>query len=726
MRSIRMKLLTAIVGLLVVAVTAVSLIASTFAEEVILDEVEHSLSGQINARAGEIDQWLHARASEIELLASLPELQSMQTERQIGFLLSATAQLEDFSSLWVADPEGNFTSIAGTTGSVADRPYFPKVRAGATVISNPLLGRADNKLAAVVAAPIWDSHGQLVGILGGNIKMQAIQEMVGQMHIGTTGYAYMVDSTGLMAAHPDESLILQQNIKTMQEGSLAHIAEPMLAQQHGASTYLYNGESKSAAFAPIPIAGWSVAFAVPTHEVLTAVDDLQLILLIAASIVLVIGLGIAWVIPNQITRPLRRIQQQLGQIAQGGGDLTHEVQVTTRDEIGQLAETFNAFLGSMRSMIRQVAESAAQVSTSSVQLNEAAGALLSTTSEIGARAARTSEEAKAHAATARQTTDVIDQLRGAISQIASGAQEQARGSQEAALQVSHMVGNLEGVLTKAQNVRGSAQQAAASARDGSEVIQSTIDSLGRIKSSADEATAQIRDLSLLLGQIGQMTQVITGIADQTNLLALNAAIEAARAGEHGRGFAVVAEEVRKLAEKSGRSAQDIAELTTRILQGTTRVTAAVEQENREIEVDSKLAVEAQQALQAIIAGIRQVMDDAEEIVVAAGAIGTSSGEVSRTVDSMAAISEENTAATEEMAAGADEVTRSALNVAQVLSANADVVNAIAGSMTQMRQLASQMSSSTDRLSEAAAGLQQQMGQFKVTRLGPVQVADDAL
>ncbi|HYF79810.1 MAG TPA: methyl-accepting chemotaxis protein [Symbiobacteriaceae bacterium] len=713
MRSIRFKMLGAIVILLVLTISAVTVIASRFAEQVILAEVDGSLQGQIDARAGEIDQWLKARTSEIELLAVTADLRSMDLARQMALLKPSAPQLKEFSALWVADLKGDTFTIADTKTTIADRDYFPVVKGGKTVISNPLIGRADGKMAAVVAVPIRNEQGQVVGILGGNIKMQAIQEMVGEMKIGQTGYAFMIDSTGMIAAHPDEKLILKENVLTILGGALAPLGKRMVAQEQGIQEYVYDGIDKKSAFAPVQTAGWSVAFAVSTAESLSSLADLVRSLVITAVVTLVLGLVVAWVIPSQMIRPVNLIRKQLAQIAQGGGDLTQEVNITTRDEIGQLADAFNGFLRSMRSLIGQVAESASQVSVSAVQFGSAADALTSTTEGVTGTASKAAARAKVQAAEAARTNAVVDQLREAIAQIASGAHDQARDSQETAGQVSHMVTSVEDVLKKSQDVRDSAQQAAASARSGSEVIQSTIDGMGRIRASATGAAEEIRDLSNHLGQIGLMTQAITGIAEQTNLLALNAAIEAARAGEHGRGFAVVAEEVRKLAEKSGKSAQDIGALTSRILEGTARVTQAVEQESREIEVDSKLAEEAQQALREILTGVERVMADAVQIVSAAQAISANTREVARSVDSVAAVSEENMAATEEMAAGADEVTRSVLAVGQVLTENAGTVESIASSMGGVNDLAAQMAASTEKLSRVAAELQKQMSQFKV-------------
>jgi len=713
MRSIRVKLLIAIIALLLVALSGVTAIASVYARGILVTEAENSLQGQINARASEIDQWLLARRSEMELIAALPMITSMKTEEQIPLLKQLMTGLPEFTAMWVADPQGNYTTVTGGTGTVADRAYFPAVKAGNTVISDPLIGRADGKMAAVVAVPIQNEAGHVVGILGGNVSMNAIQQMVDAMRIGETGYAFLVDTLGTIVVHPDETLVMKENVVTSFNGEMSNFGSRMVAQEEGVDHYLYQGVKKVAAFASVPAAGWSVAFSVPEVEVMSSLTTLQRMLMTAAVIVMLIAAIVAYWIPLSIIRPLRRIQRQLAQIAEGGGDLTQEIQVTSRDEIGELAKTFNAFLATMRSLIHQIADSAALVSANSVQLTSATASLVQTSCEVAENAAGAAASSQEQAAFASRTTEVVDQLRGAIAQIASGAQQQAAESQETATQVGQMVAAVEDVRSKAHTVRESAQQASVSATSGRDVIQATIDGMTRIGASAKGAAEQIQQLGGLLGKIGEMTRVITEIAEQTNLLALNAAIEAARAGEHGRGFAVVADEVRKLAERSGRSARDIQDLTTQILDGTNRVTQAVELESEEIETGSELAGKAHEALAEIITGIAHVMDDAQAIATAAQAIEKSSREVARTVDSFAAVSEENTAATEEMAAGADEVTRSVLSVAEALTENVKVAGGVASTMQGVRDLSTQMEQSTTKLAEVAQRLQDQMAKFKV-------------
>lgn len=712
MRSIRTKLLLAIVVLVASALTLVTSIGAYLSRQAILSEVEGTLEGQVAARAAQIDQWLKARQSEMTVLANTPQLRSGDQATQMTFLKAMASSLPEFNSIWLSDPAGNWVSIADTSGSIADRAYYPAARDGKMVISDPLVGRADGKLATVIAVPVKDAAGKMIGILGGNLSMQAIQDVVGSLTLGETGYAFLADGQGNLAAHPDSELITQ-GIREVHEGALAEVADRMLSLETGAGQYTDAGVQKLVAFAPIDSAGWSIAFSVPQDEVLAVQGQLLKGSFWAALISLVIAGAVALVIPREIIKPIHRIREQLEEIAKGGGDLTREVQVNTKDETGQLAEAFNAFLRTMRGMIQQVAGSAELVASSATQMGAMTQSLLQSSGAIAESASRAAEGSTAQAQTAHETTDVVDQLRAAIEQIATGAQEQAKESQATAEQVARMVHAVEEVIEKAQHVEASSQGALQSASDGGAVIQSTIDGMGRIRLSSQGVAQELQELSGHLQQIGSMAEVITGIAEQTNLLALNAAIEAARAGEHGRGFAVVAEEVRKLAEKAGSSAGDIAGLTDQILAGTRRVTQAVEEEAREIQAGSQSANEAQQALEGILQGARQTLGAVEEIVAAAKAIGEGSREVARAMDSVAAVSEENTASTEEMAAGADEVTRSVLSLAGALNETAAMVESISMPMQEMSGLAVQMNESTKRLNQAAEELQRQVVRFKV-------------
>lgn len=260
----------------------------------------------------------------------------------------------------------------------------------------------------------------------------------------------------------------------------------------------------------------------------------ELVVIGMAVLAMLLGVSIAIYLSRSISRPVHLAAATAVRVARG--DLAvAELQVRTRDEVEEMARAFNQMVLNLRQLIGGVTASAESVLAASEELSAA------------------SEQARV----ADEVRKTMEQLQQTNQQMATGAQQTAAQVQQSAHNLSRVVSAIDSVAASAEDVSVSANQAAVTARNGAEVVEKTVTGMERIQEAVGQSAERIRNLEQLSSQIGEITQVISGIADQTNLLALNAAIEAARAGEHGRGFAVVAEEVRKLAERSSSSAREI-------------------------------------------------------------------------------------------------------------------------------------------------------------------------
>ncbi|ODV55557.1 methyl-accepting chemotaxis protein [Lysinibacillus fusiformis] len=232
-----------------------------------------------------------------------------------------------------------------------------------------------------------------------------------------------------------------------------------------------------------------------------------------------------------IVRPLKQLNIQLETISAGKGDLTQQLLVQSKDEIGHVAESFNAMLATLRSMMQQVDATANQVSASSLELS----------------------------ATAGSTTTTTEQLTANMQELASGASTQKHSAHENAEAMEDIAGGIQLVTETNSEVSSYASDAFDTAKHGEEAARNMQLQMHAMTNAVQESAEAIAALDTHAIKIDEIVEVIHAIADQTNLLALNASIEAARAGEHGKGFAVVAEEVRKLAEQSKTSAAEITE-----------------------------------------------------------------------------------------------------------------------------------------------------------------------
>ena len=411
-------------------------------------------------------------------------------------------------------------------------------------------------------------------------------------------------------------------------------------------------------------------------------------------------------------RSLNNLEVTSRRVAEG--DLTvKDLPVTSRDEIGQVTDAFNGTLRNLRKLVQEVAGSARSVLTTSEVLSAAsgqsAGGAQGAAQAVGSVATGTTEQARA----SEEVRKTMEQLQQTIGQIATGAQQTASEVQKSSNLLTQMAAAIDSVATTARGVAESAAEAANAGRNGAGVVEQTVVGMGRIREVVGQSAARIRDLEQLSAQIGEITQVISGIAEQTNLLALNAAIEAARAGEHGRGFAVVADEVRKLAERSATSTREIAELINNIQARTAEAVKAMEAGTAEVEAGSQLAGGAGQALQGILAAVERAAAGVQSISTAAQELRGNAGQVVGAFDAVAAVTEENTAATEEMAAGATQVTHSVERVAAVSQQNAAAAQEVSATVEQLGASAVEVASSARGLAEIARELEAQVAQFRV-------------
>jgi len=307
-------------------------------------------------------------------------------------------------------------------------------------------------------------------------------------------------------------------------------------------------------------------------------------LLVIALSVLVSGV-FAFILVRGISRPLHAITDNVKKIAEG--DLrVQEVVVKNKDEIGQLAASFNAMVTNLRFIVDSVRKSAIELSANSSEM----------------------------AASAEEITSTVEDVANNMHSVAQEAQkgnEVVAESSKVMLELSSLI---QTAKSKAVSAADNSKLTLEAAAKGRETISQTVASMKNIQDKTVEAKRQIEKLDQYSQEIGLITTTITNLANQTNLLALNAAIEAARAGEAGRGFAVVADEVRKLAEQSTQGAAEVAALVAKILENTSTVVEVTEQSRLEVDKGVSSVNLAGEALENILSAVNHSVTDITDIV----------------------------------------------------------------------------------------------------------------
>ncbi|WP_219639224.1 methyl-accepting chemotaxis protein [Cohnella sp. CFH 77786] len=352
---------------------------------------------------------------------------------------------------------------------------------------------------------------------------------------------------------------------------------------------------------------------------------------------LLLGVLIVILMSRMITKPIVRMAKAAKRISEG--DLTGDaIRVKNRDEIGDLARSFNEMSGSLRGLIRQLERSAGHVAASAENLSSGT----------------------------EQISKASGQIVSTIENVAARSDEQMRSLRESAASVGEMSVGAGHIASNAENVTENAVRAARLATEGNDKIRDTVRQMDAVEQTVNRLAQAVGGLGERSEQIGQIVQVMTGIASQTKLLALNASIEAARALEHGSGFAVVAAEVRKLAEQSAESAGQIAQMVSAIQEETSRTVrlmAAGKQEVTEgilavnlagqaFEQIQHAAAQVAQQMQEVSAAAEQMSAGTEQMVLSIGVISDAADTTASGMRDVSSFVEEQLASMEEINASA--------------------------------------------------------------------------
>ncbi|SDW54909.1 methyl-accepting chemotaxis protein [Paenibacillus sp. CF384] len=371
-------------------------------------------------------------------------------------------------------------------------------------------------------------------------------------------------------------------------------------------------------------------------------QNLWMLSLFAAALLAAIILGL--LLTRSITRPLKVINKQLREIADGRGDLSRDLDIRTQGELAELAASFNLMIANLRSILTRAMGTAKQVSFSSEQLSESA----------------------------EQTTRATENIVEATQFIAIRAereQEQLASAIDAITRMSEGIGSVSEVNEEVAKLAAAASE---SSTQGTHSIKEVLHEMKEIHEHVQDASGVIESLEKQSQEIGGITSMISEVANRTNLLALNASIEASRAGEHGRGFAVVALEIRKLAEQSKVSAQQITELIQEIL---SRVNQAVVSMNNVSKKASSGLVKTTQvdrlfqsieiSIEAVSARVQNTSETTSELAESSRSIVRMAETVAAASNEVAASCQNNSAATEEQLATMEEISSASLELTKL-------------------------------------------------------------
>ncbi|HDS1799839.1 TPA: methyl-accepting chemotaxis protein [Pseudomonas putida] len=337
------------------------------------------------------------------------------------------------------------------------------------------------------------------------------------------------------------------------------------------------------------------------------------LLAVATGLALALGLLAAWAITRQIIIPLRQTLRAAERVA--SGDLTQNLQVNRRDELGQLQASMQRMTQGLRELIGGIGDGVTQIASAA------------------------------------------EELSAVTEQTSAGVNNQKVETDQVATAMNQMTATVHEVARNAEQASEAALMADQQAREGDRVVGEAVAQIERLAGEVINSSEAMNQLKAESDKIGSVLDVIKSVAQQTNLLALNAAIEAARAGEAGRGFAVVADEVRSLAQRTQQSTEEIEELIAGLQSGTQRVASVMDNSRQLTDSSVELTRRAGSSLETITRTVSSIQAMNQQIATAAEEQTAVAEEINRSVMNVRDISDQTSAASEETASSSVELAR---------------------------------------------------------------------
>ncbi|MGQ9472763.1 MAG: methyl-accepting chemotaxis protein, partial [Candidatus Caldatribacteriaceae bacterium] len=547
-KSIKIKLLLWFMVLSIVPLVALTYYAITSFQRNIMEENQKQALTIAKSTASAIEAWIQEKMGRLERIAQLEELKNLDSQTIVPLLKIFHRTDPQSEMYFFALENGDAWTSLDSQANVGDRAYFQKAKTtGKPQVSEMLVSKATGNKIVVIAYPLIQ-EGQFRGIIGITADTKTLKELVSSVRLGKTGYGYLVDSQGFIAAHPDESLILKSKITETSSQELNTLGQKMLQGETGFQEITVENQKLLLAYSPIPSSRWTVVANVPSKEVYGHVIALRnLVLLLIAAAAVVVALLSLWV-SSRMSLGIQKVKNMLNEIAQGnlGVDCSTLQKVEReKDEIGILASSSLSMLSNLKTLVTNTINISSQLAASSEELSSSVEEISKATQEIAKTMAQVAE------GSTRQSED-LHKLEENVHKVFEGTQKVKEATNRNLKLLTEMMEsvkeNEKAVVEIEQAVKlteTESEKAQKEAEEGKNLLGKLLVRIQAITQVAKDIRTNIATLENRSQEIGKIVDLITSIAEQTNLLALNAAIEAARAGEAGRGFAVVAEEVRK-------------------------------------------------------------------------------------------------------------------------------------------------------------------------------------
>ena len=473
--------------------------------------------------------------------------------------------------------------------------------------SKPYYSKDFDKTIITVSQEIKHSDGTNYGTVGMHIDFSEITDFVQGIGLLNTGFVVLADEDGNILVNNDNNKYVTDSVSGLNCWSTVKGLTDADYDKAFSFDENINGEKVHVVTSKDAVTGWTLVGFISSKEAF------------------VIGIGIALAVTASMTKEIKKVSGHMKDVA--GGDLTDRIDVKKKNEFGDLENNFNNMVENMAVLIKGV--------------EEKSGVIVDASAKI--------------AGVSKSTTETVGQVSEAIQSVAVGASGQADSTQTATQEVENLADRLKETKAYVTDISDMSVETQKLSNKGLTIVDELITKGQRSIDNSKISKAVVSEMVSSIEKINFISDAITEITEQTNLLSLNASIEAARAGESGKGFAVVADEIRKLAEQSQQSTDEIKQIVNEITIKSQQVEQTMDESVGIIEEQNVSIKDAKELFNTISDSVNGLKEGLDNITQLNEAMDTNRNNVVSKMEDVAAVATETAAASEEVTASAVDV-----------------------------------------------------------------------